>query len=182
MNQKIFALESALNANTKMFLDEFYQLSVEELNWKPNANTWSVGQIVLHLIAVNDSYLPIIDQIGNLSLPFSAKIAFVPRMFAKVLLKSVSPKSKKKVKTFSIWKPKKENVEHDILYKFSKRKHDLVLALKNNEKHIENNTLIHSPGNKFIVYGLENAFNIIIDHEKRHFLQAKALITKHLEK
>lgn len=182
MSSKIQAIEAALDSNTKLFLDEFHSLSEEELNWKPNDKTWSVAQNIQHLMEVNTSYFPIIEQIENLELPFSAKIPFVPKIFGNMILKASSPEKSKKIKTFKLWEPGQSKVGKDILYKYSKNKHQLVLQLKNSEKYIENYTLIHSPANKQIIYSLENAFNIIISHEKRHFNQAKRLIKNKLQK
>jgi len=46
--------------------------------------------------------------------------------------------------------------------------------LNNNSSNlIANDFVISSPANKYIVYKLENAFDIIINHERRHFKKAK---------
>ena len=37
-------------------------LSVEQLNWKPAEDAWSVGQCLQHLCAANDVYLPAISK------------------------------------------------------------------------------------------------------------------------
>ena len=39
----------------------FGKLSAEQINWKPNAKSWSIGQCFEHLIVTNELYFPIDD-------------------------------------------------------------------------------------------------------------------------
>jgi hypothetical protein len=42
---------------------------------------------------------------------------------------------------------------------------------------LEKGTVISSPANKYIVYKLETAFDIIVAHEERHLEQAKEVLS-----
>ena len=57
---------------TNQFLQEFSSLNEEELNWKPDPESWSVAQHLDHLIVINQTYFPIIAALkaGQYSLPF----------------------------------------------------------------------------------------------------------------
>jgi len=46
--------------------------------------------------------------------------------------------------------------------------------------HFERRTPIHSPGNDNIIYDLQTAFDIIVNHQWRHLNQAKE-IANHLD-
>ncbi|MBI5914753.1 MAG: DinB family protein [Bacteroidetes bacterium] len=52
-----------MEKRSTVFSDALGQLTVEELNSKPNATTWSVGQVIDHIIKVNESYYPIVEQL-----------------------------------------------------------------------------------------------------------------------
>jgi hypothetical protein len=173
-----------LNQISKDFKEAFSDLTTDELNWKPDAASWSIAQNVEHLIRINGSYFPVVEQIrkGKLNLPLSAKIPFIVNVLGNFLLQAVDPVRKKKMKTFPIWEPSKSDIEPAILEKFFHHQEQMKDFISNNRDLLEKGTVISSPANKFIVYKLEKAFEIIIQHEKRHLNQAlevKALIKKH---
>ncbi|MCB0751667.1 MAG: DinB family protein, partial [Ignavibacteriae bacterium] len=41
----------------------FSGLSSEQLNWKPNSETWSIAQNLEHLIVVNETYYPVLSSL-----------------------------------------------------------------------------------------------------------------------
>lgn len=168
---------------TNNFSSTFGHLTNGELNWKPDESVWSIAQIVEHLIVINSTYFPIIHDTrkGNYTLPFIAKFPFMVRFFGNMILKSVQPDRRRKMKTFKIWEPSQSEISGDILSRFRLHQEELKQLIDSSQDLISRGVLISSPANKMIVYKLETAFEIIITHERRHFEQAKelfALITK----
>lgn len=163
---------------TNEFQKSFGHLNAGQLNWKPNAGTWSIGQIIDHLIVINRTYFPIIDlcKKNEYFLPFLAKIPFVVSFFGKTVLKAVHPDRRKKMKTLPIWEPAGSHIREDILQIFANHQEDLKNMILSCSELIQKGSVISSPANKFIVYKLETAFDIIITHEKRHFEQAKEVL------
>jgi len=41
---------------TQKFIESFGELSSEQMNWKPDPNTWSIAQNIDHLIVINTYY------------------------------------------------------------------------------------------------------------------------------
>jgi hypothetical protein len=162
---------------TDAFKREFGTLSATQLNWKPNANTWSVAQILDHLIVINRTYDPILKDAREkkLKLPFISKIGFMVSFFGNVILKSVQPEQKRKTKTFPIWEPSTSAIDGDILIRFENHQAEFKELIRNSADLLESGTIIHSPANKNIVYTLEAAFDIMVTHEKRHLEQARRL-------
>lgn len=162
---------------TDKFVQDFKDLNVDELNWKPNSETWSIAQNIDHIIVLNKTYFPTLDNLlkGKNELPFISKFGFISSIMGKVLLKAVSPDNKSKTKTFPIWEPEKSEIFENIIKEFQKHQTELKEYIQNSSNYIKNKALISSPANKNIVYKLETAFDIIITHEKRHFKQAKEL-------
>ncbi|PTX44168.1 DinB family protein [Christiangramia gaetbulicola] len=160
---------------TEDFLNSFTNLTEEELNWKPDAGTWSIAENIDHLIQVNKSYFPILEKLikGNYRLPFIARFGFVVRFFGNMILKSVQPDRTKKVKTFPLWEPKKSHFSRDILNSFEEHQKQLKAEILKVDDKVRENAVISSPINKNIVYKLETAFDIIVSHEKRHYEQAE---------
>lgn len=154
-------------------------LSAEDLNWKPNESTWSVAQNVDHLIVINNTYYPVIEKVreGTYTLPWIGGIGFMVNFFGKVVLKSVQPDRRKKMKTFPIWEPSSSKFEVTILQKFGVHQDKLKNLIRSCSDLLEKETIISSPANRMIVYKLETAFDIIAAHEQRHLEQARELLT-----
>lgn len=167
-----------LNNITEQSRTEFGKLTKEQLYWKPNADTWSIAQNLEHLIVVNETYYPILDTLknGTYKTPALAKIGFMVSLTGKMILKSVQPDRKKKMRTFPIWEPTNGRVEGDTLKQFKNHQEILTKKIEDAKEFMDKGVVISSPINKNIVYRLETAFDIIISHEERHMEQAKEVL------
>ncbi len=167
-----------IDSITNDFIREFRNLNSEQLNWKPDSDTWSIAQNIDHLIVINESYYPVIQSIrdNSFKLPFWGKLGFLVNFFGKFILKSVQPDRKRKMKTFPMWEPSKSEIAGDILGRFQKHQAELKVLIDNSKDLFESGTVISSPANKNIVYTIETAFDIIVIHEQRHFEQAKEVL------
>jgi hypothetical protein len=167
-----------IDETTNNFKSMFGQLTYEQLNWKPNEQTWSIGQNIDHLIVINATYYPVIKAAkeGAYKLPFMGKIGFMVNFLGKTVLNAVQPDRKKKMKTFPIWEPTQSNVTSDILTRFDLHQAELKHMVAGCSDLLDKGTIISSPANKNIVYKLEMAFDIITTHEQRHFEQAKEIL------
>lgn len=168
---------SQLDKITEQFLTSFGALSLEQLYWKPDPQTWSIAENIKHLITVNESYYPILASLqeGNYKTPFIGKMGFMVSFLGKMILNSVKPDRKRKMKTFRIWEPT-VSVSENLLEQFEKHQNELKQQIALSEKLVERGAVISSPVNRNIVYKLETAFDIIVAHEQRHFEQAKEVL------
>lgn len=164
-----------IDQTTKAFQLHFDSLSGEELNWKPNEGTWSIGQIIDHIIVINQSYFHILTALrdGSYKTPFTAKIGFLVSFFGKTVFNASKPDRKKKIKTFPIWEPSTSQIPVDILSKFVDHQSRLKEEINASDDLVLKGAVISSPVNKHIVYTLKSAFDIIVVHEQRHLEQAK---------
>ena len=177
MNQLIWV--NQLDQLTEAVISNFGLLRHEDLYFKPDANRWSIAENLAHLIVVNKTYFPVIEQIRNntYKVPFIGKIPFLPKLFGSVLIEYVKPeKEEAKVKTFPIWEPANFKEEGSILELFEKHQQALRNLRIENEDLIQRKQIIASPANNNIVYSLEDAFDVILLHEQRHFIQSKAVL------
>jgi hypothetical protein len=152
---------------TEQVQAEFGKLTNEQLNWKPNASTWSIAQNLDHLIVVNETYYPVLASLkaGTYQAPFIAKIGFMVSFLGETVLKAVQPDRKKKMRTFPIWEPSSSRLEGDIVERFENHQKSLMQKIEGSEELIIKGVVISSPANKYVVYKLETAFEIIILHE-----------------
>jgi hypothetical protein len=165
----------ALDEITNQFRNEFGGLSQEQLNWRPDGKTWSVGQNIDHLVVINKTYVPVIQSVrdNTYKLPWVGKVGFLVRFFGNFILKSVQPDRKNKMKTFPIWEPIQSSIQEDVIDKFSVCQEELKQLIRSSQDLVTRNVVISSPANKNIVYTLACAFDIIVTHERRHLEQAR---------
>lgn len=177
-SDKIAAWEQQINEITQRFVQTFGKLNATQLNHKPNANTWSIAQNIEHLIVINNSYQPIIEQIrqGKYRIPLLGRMGFLQRFFGNFILKSVLPSNRKKIKTFPIWQPTASNISADIVQRFATHQKQLIALIKSCQDLLDKGQAICSPASRTIVYPLATAFEIIVQHELRHFEQAQSLL------
>lgn len=97
-------------------------------------------------------------------------------MMGNMILKSVAPSRSKHIKTFPIWEPTVSDFGPTLLDDFRIHQEELIQLIKKSGKLLDEQTTIHSPANRNIVYSFEKALDIIIDHERRHFEQARELL------
>ncbi|MGB1205488.1 MAG: DinB family protein [Chitinophagales bacterium] len=171
--------QQELSDSTKMYVEAFGHLSSEALNWKPQADKWSVGQCIDHIIVTNLTYIPIIEQSANKTYrhTFWQKMPFLPTFMGNMLLKTIAPSpTTKKVKTFQIFEPATSQIADDILKQYQAHKAELSKVFAQTDKLNYEKIIISSPVNKYIIYSLKIAMDIVVAHEKRHFEQAKNVL------
>ena len=98
----------------------FGAFSSEQLNWKPAADSWSVGQCFEHIIKTNEMFYPEFEKLASGTRKNSLIENYSPLsgLFGRFLIKSVSEDSKKaKVPSKAIVPP--SNISPDIFHRFA---------------------------------------------------------------
>lgn len=170
--------QNRLQASTDAFKKEFSALSTQNLNWKPNPETWSIGQIVDHLITTNQQYHPIFEQLlqGTYPTRFYERIPLLPMLFGKLILSSVQPDNKRKTPTVPVFEPATSEIPADILATFESEQAILSEYIDKLASKPLDQMIITSPASRVAVYSTNTAIDIIVSHEERHLLQAQRLL------
>lgn len=164
-----------ISADTKSV---FGGLSGAQLNWKPNVESWSVGQCFEHLIITNDLYFPNIQKVadGAHQNNFFSKIPFFVDIIAALMKNSLKPEQARKMKTFKIFEPATSNISPTIFEEFAANQQKLI-ALIEGVKNLDIHKIkISEPLSAALNLRLIDAFEILVMHEKRHFLQAERVV------
>lgn len=178
MNERFEVWHSDIDIITKEFEKLSNSLSNDQLNWKPNPKAWSIGQIIEHLVKTSEEYFTVPDLINNKNYKpsFLTKFKFLPTMFGKLILKAVDPNTKRKSKTMIVFEPAQSHVEKNILNYFALSQDKLHKFINDNRELIINKTIIPSPLNKHIIYHFDTVIDILVNHQKRHYNQAKSVL------
>ena len=158
-------------------LETFGKLSAEQINWKPRADAWSVGQCFEHLIKSNEAFDPQFQGLlsGNRKQTFWESYSPLTGFFGNFLLKALKNDAKKvKAPSQSIVPP--SEIEADIIERFVAHQKEFGEKIKSLDGVDLEKTVVTSPFMKLMTYRLDTAFEIAIEHEKRHFRQAKRVM------
>ncbi len=177
MSDKFAKLISETKTITKNVETLFGGLNFEQLNWKPNAKSWSVAQCFEHLIVTNNLYFPAIQKVidGKHRNNFFSKIPLAVDLIAVLMKNSLNPEQKRKMKTFKIFEPSASNVSETIIEDFAENQLKLIEMIEACIDFDVHNIKIAEPLSVALNLRLEDAFEILVMHEKRHFLQAESV-------
>jgi hypothetical protein len=169
---------SQAEAISKSARATFGQLNVEQINWKPNIESWSVGQCFDHLITANRGFFPQFDQIigGEKRTTLWQSMPFLPGFFGRVLIKANNPDSNKRYKAPKSIQPSSSNVDPRIISQFAAHQNEVIDKMKATERMDLEKAIIYSPVTKIVTYSLFDAYRIIVVHERRHFKQAQRVM------
>jgi hypothetical protein len=174
MNRTISELEKISDDVKK----SFGNLSAKQINFKSSAKSWSIGQCFEHLIITNNLYFPAIQKVidGNHRNNIFSKIPFTTGLVGALMRNSLKPEQVRKMKTFKMFEPSMSDVSISILNDFAENNRKLIEmmeACKGLEIH---KIKIPEPLNVALNLRLDDAFEILIIHEKRHFNQASRVL------
>jgi hypothetical protein len=174
LTAKLPALISAANNIAAETKSTFGRLTPTQLNWKPSAERWSVAQCFDHLLTTNKGYFPPIEGvIAGIKPTFWQRMPLLPGLAGRLLIKSLDPKSTRKIKAPQKFQPAQSDISPSVLDDFVDMQAKIVEKMKATEHLDLENIIITSPVAAAITYSLMDAYRIVVVHEQRHFEQAK---------
>jgi DinB superfamily len=174
MSEIISELEKISESSRRIF----GKLSAKQLNFKPSAKNWSIAQCFEHLIVTNNLYFPNIQKVidGKHRNNFFSKIPFSTNLIGVLMRNALNPNQRRKMKTFKIFEPTVSDVSEMIIEDFAENNQkliEMIEACKDLEIH---KIKIAEPLSVALNLRLDDAFEILVMHEKRHFLQAERVL------
>lgn len=151
----------------------FGQLSAGQLNWKPSAEQWSVGQCLEHLIKTNESFFPVLEAIakGERRARLWERLSPLSGFFGRAVLRGLS--SERKFKAPRAIRPEASGVGADIVARFVEHQGELERRLRAAESADPGRTVVTSPISALVTYSFGDACRIVVAHERRHLEQAR---------
>jgi hypothetical protein len=172
---ELAGLLEELGAVTDEARKVFGGLSVEQVNWKPAPEEWSVGQCFEHLIKTNGGFFHTLEQIARGERKSRAWERWSPfsGFFGRVVRRALEPGAKRKFKAPPGIRPSSSGVGADIVERFVEQQGRLKELMRATEGVNLKKTFITSPISGFVTYSLLDGYRIVVAHERRHFEQAR---------
>ena len=153
--------------------EELKVKSVEELNRKPNAESWSALECIEHLNRYGDYYIPeIASRIKNAS-DKRGNDHFKSGKLGNYFANGMLPKEKlNKMKTFKVMNPSGSKLNMGVIQTFIHQQHQILDLLDKARKVDLTKVKTSISISKLIKLRLGDTFRIVIYHNQRHLIQA----------
>lgn len=174
-SEEVLSLEEEVRNIASSAQVEFGKLNAEQLNWKPGVDRWSVAQCFDHLITTNSGYFPVLESVaqGQKETRLMERLPVLPKLWGKLLIKSLDPKNTRKMKAPATFQPSSSALTDSIIDDFVTNQNRLTRSMEATKDLNLESIIITSPAASAITYSLMDAYRIIVVHEQRHFQQAR---------
>lgn len=146
-------------------------LTLEQLNWQANPNSWSIGQCIEHLWRTNEVYLPPIAKALEDKIPNVAK-EITPGWPSRWFISNIIEPSPNGRRTSA---PKKivptSHVDSEILNHFLQSNQTLRDLIARASAYDVNRIRFKNPFIAGLRFTIGTGFLIICSHQRRHLLQ-----------
>jgi hypothetical protein len=153
----------------------FGQLSPAQLNWKPSAEQWSVGQCFDHLIVTNSCFFPDMRKVaaGKYKSSLWGRVSPLSGFFGRFILKALDPEKGRKTKAPRVFEPAKSDVDAQVIARFVQHQSEVATLMRATEGADLRGLKVTSPVSAVATYSLLDAYRIVVAHERKHFEQAR---------
>lgn len=157
--------------------DEFSNLTAFQLNWKPNPESWSIGQCLDHMMVADRTYFPQVEAIlqGKYRRPFWSLIPGKPKVWGRLLITMLKDPNRR-LQTVDIFFPTESKVSEAIVDHFLEHEELVIQYLQRMDAVNNGKYYVKSPISNYITYSLRDLAEIMLLHQERHFKQAKRVM------
>ena len=156
---------------------DFGRLDTAQLNWQPDAGSWSVAQCFDHLLKINGGMMQAIDRglDRKAARTIWQQLPLWPRLFGWMLVTSQAPGGKQKYKAPAPAVPAASNIAPDTIDRFIAWQ-DAGIAKVRALSEADGRQVMVSPFAAQITYSVLDAYRLIAAHQRRHFEQARRVM------
>ncbi len=154
--------------------NNFFQISTQQLNWKPSPGQWSIGECLDHLIISDRSYFNVLEKIsdGTYQMTFWDRFSPLTPLWGKFLKDQLQETVKIKMTAPKKLIPSASNKTSDFIATYLKNLNAFMTLISACKKIDLDKTIIRSPTINIATYSLRDAIEFLISHEHRHINQA----------
>ena len=174
---KLRAITNQNSTDVEGFLKQDYSV----LNYRIDANSWSILECVEHLNRYFKFYIPEIQKQIEKA-PSNNATGFKTGRLGNYFARTMdSSQNQKPMKTFSNMNPIHSNLTKDTLYNFLNYQKQLLVLLDLASQVSLTKTKTAISISKYIRLRLGDTLRVIIYHNHRHLLQAKRIETNRIK-
>lgn len=147
---------------------EVLNLDIKIVQWKENADSWSVLECYEHLNIYNRYYnLELEKALAHSSSPQTFKSGWLGNYFVK----TIAPTNQKPIKTMKHVNPKDSTLTFQVVEEFLGHQRKLLQLLNHAKSKNLNPRKIRVEFFKFLKIKIGDGFRFVVAHEQRHLQQ-----------
>jgi len=151
----------------------------EKFETRPGNGKWSAAECILHINTTNEKYcINIKDSLNNKSNLSPSYKDYKPRFLASKFIDMMKPGAKMKFKAPRVFMSNYNGDFEKTINDFKKNQDEFIALAEQSRNYDLSKTKTASPVIKFLKLQLGEAFMVIIEHQKRHLLQAENALRK----
>lgn len=156
----------------------FSGLIPAQLTAKENADSWSIGQCLDHLIVSNSKYFPVLESLKSpkFRMSFWERNNPFTKSTGQQMLKNLGPIVTKKYKAPKIFLPSKNSSKPTVVNDFLEHQKKMISIIEKITPEQYSKCTITSPVAGLITLKVSDAIQILIAHEQRHLEQMKRIL------
>ena len=151
-------------------------LGASEFNWQPAPGSWSIGQCLQHLATSMDAVLPAIDR-AIATARERQWVAHGPLRygpFSRMMVQSMEPPVKWRMKTNRIFEPRVEQLQRDaVLAELTASRGRILERVRQATGLNLKRAIVVSPVSRLIRVPLGAYLAFLAAHDRRHLWQAR---------
>lgn len=144
-------------------------LSDEQLNRRPDADSWSIAQCLEHLVLTGEAYHPRVVEVLESSANGGA--AYRPSIFGRLFLAMGGPRVRLPLKAHRLFHPGRDTLPNS-LQRFIALQAELI-DLISRAKGADLRTRVTAPHAKVLSLQLGETLTMLVRHQQRHVAQAQ---------
>ncbi|GAB4402318.1 MAG: hypothetical protein OHK0053_26150 [Microscillaceae bacterium] len=172
-------LDTQLGEVMAQVAQQFEGLSVEQFNWKPSPQSWSIAECMQHLLVVYSHYQPQLpQQITPHALKNTDNEAPRSRFMGRLFKRFVNPDKFRKVPALKSLQPARSEYPLSLRERYLDYLAEVRTFMQKADAlqlHL-NKIKIHSSVSKLIRFNLGDYFEVETMHNRRHLAQMKRVM------
>jgi hypothetical protein len=171
-------IPSELNKTLADVRSTFTPLNAKQLNWRPDATSWSVGQCLEHLVQSNRELCAAFERAADPARPRTLwqRLPILPGFFGRMLVSTQGPKVGRKFVAPRQSTPSASDIDSGILDRFAAGHEQVQTIVRRVAGRDLSRMILVSPFVSFITYSVLDGLRLIVAHERRHIEQAKRVM------
>jgi hypothetical protein len=155
-------------------------LSQAQLDWRPAPDRWSVGEHLMHLAVANAPYIGRMKQVieraraRGLTSDGPYRSTWMGSRFAR----SMEPPPKRRIRTFRSMLPRSAAPKADVVRAFQESMRDVMAVMRLANGVDLGRATMRSPFFFLLKLNLQEAFQTILAHNRRHFWLAREVMAR----
>ncbi len=176
-SQKLLQDLQIRTENSLQVAQQWLNLPLETLQYKPDAETWSVLEGLEHLNLYGEFYLPEIKRQMDKSAHQTATALFKSSWLGNYFALAMLPKEQlNTMKTFQDKNPNGSSLDKQVLAKFIAQQKETLTLLEQASRVNLTKTKTGITLTPWIRLRLGDTFRVVIYHNDRHIVQAKGVL------